>query len=178
MISQLISCNAYYSSNHLHRALTEHPFTKEEHSQPCRTSFRSWQNKFTTILLHTPQHDRRQFICPPGSRKYIAIWSTRFRSSRHSEPQRREKKISGKESGKAENERFGKSGLIKKRVVKESRTGRIRTRLEEPGAEAKGGTKGEKGGTIVSNNKDRDTSNTYIIISTITPTSIRVDAPF
>ena len=47
---------------------------------------------------------------------------------------------------------IGKSGSIKKRVVKESGTGRIRTRLEEPGAKAKRGKKGEKGGTDVSNN--------------------------
>ena len=69
-------------------------------------------------------------------------------------------------------EKNEKSGLIKKRVDKERRVGRIGTCLEESGAEAKGDQMDKKGGTIGSKYKNRDTSNTYIIISTHAPSSI------
>ena len=51
-----------------------------------------------------------------------------------------------------EGKRFGKSGTIKKRVVKESVIREIRSRLEKPRTKAEGDQKGKKGGTIVSNN--------------------------
>ena len=65
--------------------------------------------------------------------------------------------------GKVECEKAGKakdrkSGLIKERVDKERRIRGIRISLEKSGAEAKGGTKDKKGGTIVSKSKNRDTS--------------------
>ena len=69
-------------------------------------------------------------------------------------------------------EKDGKSGLIKKRVDKERRVRRIGTCLEESGAEVKGGQKDKQGGTIISDNKDRDSSNTNSLISTNTSSSI------
>ena len=81
-------------------------------------------------------------------------------------------KVSRTKSNKVKGERFGKSGAIKERVVKESVIRKIGSRLEESRTKAEGSVEGKKGGTIVSNNKDRDASNTYITISTYTPTSI------
>ena len=75
---------------------------------------------------------------------------------------------SGTKSNKAKGERFGKSGTIKERVVKESTIREIGSRLEEPRTKAEGSMEGKKGGTIVSNNKNRDASNTKISLSTLT----------
>ena len=63
--------------------------------------------------------------------------------------------VEHEKAGKSED---GKSGLIKERIDKERRLGRIGISLEKSGAEAKGGTEDKKGGTIVSKSKNRDTS--------------------
>ena len=68
------------------------------------------------------------------------------------EPQRGKKKISRVKGAKERDQEVGKSGLIKKRVVKKSRIGRIGTHLDEPRTEAKRSTEDKKGGTIISNN--------------------------
>ena len=91
------------------------------------------------------------------------------------EPQGDKKKVSGTKSDKTEGKRFGKSGAIKKRVVRESVIREIGSRLEEPRTMAEGSMEGKKGGTIVSNNKDRDASITKITLSALTAPSTRVD---
>ena len=75
---------------------------------------------------------------PPGSAWHIIVWSSRLRSWRSCEPQRGKKEISRAKGVKERDKEDGKSGLIQKRVDKESRIGKMGTHLEKPRTEAKG----------------------------------------